>query len=187
MTGSHRRGDGRRLDRHGAARIVRRVTRWAGITKPVGPPALRPRVHHCRTRRRSAVRAENRVRRSDQQSCSPSRWSTSRSSPPAGWTPTRPCSTGSRPAAWRSASPRAVSQPGPRRHRPSPSAWRPSAPTTADHLTGCGQLGHMRARRSGCTAREPPLATRHARVRVAGQLAGPGRTEPVNLGRPRYN
>jgi imidazolonepropionase-like amidohydrolase len=58
-------------------------------------------------------------------------WSTSRSSPPAGWTPTRPCSTGSRPAAWWSASPRALSQPGPRRHRPSPSAWRPSSPTTA--------------------------------------------------------
>ena len=30
-------GDGRRLDRHGAARIVRRVTRRAGITKNVGP------------------------------------------------------------------------------------------------------------------------------------------------------
>ena len=33
--------DGRRLDRHGAARIVRRVTRRAGITKPVGPHTLR--------------------------------------------------------------------------------------------------------------------------------------------------
>jgi integrase/recombinase XerD len=41
MAGSHRRGDGRRLDRHGAARIVRRVTRWAGITKPAGPHTLR--------------------------------------------------------------------------------------------------------------------------------------------------
>jgi integrase/recombinase XerD len=41
MAGSHRRGDGRRLDRHGAARIVRRVTRRAGITKPVGPHTLR--------------------------------------------------------------------------------------------------------------------------------------------------
>src|SRR5262249_52930746 len=29
--------DGRRLDRHGAARIVRRAARRAGITKPVGP------------------------------------------------------------------------------------------------------------------------------------------------------
>jgi hypothetical protein len=29
--------DGRRLDRHGAARIVRRVTRRAGIAKHVGP------------------------------------------------------------------------------------------------------------------------------------------------------
>ena len=53
------------------------------------------------------------------------------SSPPAGWMPTRPCWTGSRPAAWWSASPRALSQPGPRRHRPSPSAWPPSSPTTA--------------------------------------------------------
>jgi hypothetical protein len=29
--------DGRRLDRHGAGRIVRRVARWAGIAKPIGP------------------------------------------------------------------------------------------------------------------------------------------------------
>jgi integrase len=33
--------DGQRLDRHGAARIVHRVTRRAGITKPVGPHTLR--------------------------------------------------------------------------------------------------------------------------------------------------
>jgi len=33
--------DGRRLDRHGAARIVRRVARRAGITAPVGPHTLR--------------------------------------------------------------------------------------------------------------------------------------------------
>jgi integrase len=33
--------DGSRLDRHGAARIVRRVTRRAGITKPIGPHTLR--------------------------------------------------------------------------------------------------------------------------------------------------
>jgi integrase len=33
--------DGRRLDRHGAGRIVRRVGRRAGITKPVGPHTLR--------------------------------------------------------------------------------------------------------------------------------------------------
>jgi integrase len=33
--------DGRRLDRHGAARIVRRVTRRAGISKNVGPHTLR--------------------------------------------------------------------------------------------------------------------------------------------------
>jgi hypothetical protein len=33
--------DGRRLDRHGAARIVRRVARRAGITKAVGPHTLR--------------------------------------------------------------------------------------------------------------------------------------------------
>jgi integrase/recombinase XerD len=32
---------GRRLDRHGAARIVRRVTRRAGISKHVGPHTLR--------------------------------------------------------------------------------------------------------------------------------------------------
>ena len=33
--------DSRRLDRHGAARIVRRAARRAGITKPVGPHTLR--------------------------------------------------------------------------------------------------------------------------------------------------
>ena len=33
--------DGERLDRHGPARIVHRVTRRAGITKPVGPHTLR--------------------------------------------------------------------------------------------------------------------------------------------------
>jgi integrase/recombinase XerD len=33
--------DGRRLDRHGAGRLVRRIARRAGITKPVGPHALR--------------------------------------------------------------------------------------------------------------------------------------------------
>ena len=33
--------DGRRLDRHGAARIVRRAARQAGISKPVGPHTLR--------------------------------------------------------------------------------------------------------------------------------------------------
>ena len=32
---------GRRLDRHGAGRIVRRVARRAGITKPVTPHTLR--------------------------------------------------------------------------------------------------------------------------------------------------
>ena len=33
--------DEQRLDRHGAARVVRRVARRAGITKPVGPHTLR--------------------------------------------------------------------------------------------------------------------------------------------------
>src|SRR3984957_20309751 len=33
--------DGKRLDRHGAARVVRRVTRRAEITKPVSPHTLR--------------------------------------------------------------------------------------------------------------------------------------------------
>ena len=34
-------GDGRRLDRHGATRVVRRVTRRARISKHVGPHTLR--------------------------------------------------------------------------------------------------------------------------------------------------
>ena len=33
--------DGRRIDRHGAGRIVRRVARRAGTGKPVGPHTLR--------------------------------------------------------------------------------------------------------------------------------------------------
>jgi integrase/recombinase XerD len=33
--------DGRRLDRHGAARIVRRAAGRAGISKPTGPHTLR--------------------------------------------------------------------------------------------------------------------------------------------------
>jgi site-specific recombinase XerD len=33
--------DGQRLDRHGAARVVRQVDRRAGIPKPVGPHTLR--------------------------------------------------------------------------------------------------------------------------------------------------
>ena len=33
--------DGQRLDRHGAARVVRRVAIRGGITKPVGPHTLR--------------------------------------------------------------------------------------------------------------------------------------------------
>jgi integrase/recombinase XerD len=36
-----RTADGRRLDRHGAGRVVRRVARRAGITKNVGPHTLR--------------------------------------------------------------------------------------------------------------------------------------------------
>jgi integrase/recombinase XerD len=33
--------DGHRLGRHGAGRIVRRIARHGGITKPVGPHTLR--------------------------------------------------------------------------------------------------------------------------------------------------
>jgi integrase len=52
--------DGRRMDRRGAARIVRRTARKAGITKPVGPHTLRhafiaaasPRACRCGTCRK---------------------------------------------------------------------------------------------------------------------------------------
>jgi integrase/recombinase XerD len=40
--------DGRRLDRHGAGRIVRKVARRAGITKAVTPAHAPARVHHRR-------------------------------------------------------------------------------------------------------------------------------------------
>src|ERR1035441_6671187 len=39
--------DGKRLDRHGAGRIVRRVAHRAGTSKPVGPHTLR-HIHHRR-------------------------------------------------------------------------------------------------------------------------------------------
>ena len=47
--------DGRRLDRHGAGRVVRRVARRAGITKPVTPAHAAARVHHRRAGRRGPV------------------------------------------------------------------------------------------------------------------------------------
>jgi site-specific recombinase XerD len=49
--------DGRRLDRHGAARIVRRAARRAGVSKPVGPHTPAARVRHRRAGRwRAAAR-----------------------------------------------------------------------------------------------------------------------------------
>jgi integrase len=38
--------DGRRLDRHGAGRIVRKTARRAGITKAVTPHNAQARIHH---------------------------------------------------------------------------------------------------------------------------------------------
>jgi site-specific recombinase XerD len=38
--------DGHRLDRHGAARIVGRVARRAGVVEPISPHTMRQRVHH---------------------------------------------------------------------------------------------------------------------------------------------
>jgi hypothetical protein len=46
--------DGHRLDRHGAARIVRKVARRAGLSKRIGPHT--PRLHHRRTERRRPSR-----------------------------------------------------------------------------------------------------------------------------------
>ena len=47
--------DGRRLDRHGAGRIVRRTARRAGIGKVVTPHTLRHGLHHRRPGRRGAA------------------------------------------------------------------------------------------------------------------------------------
>jgi integrase/recombinase XerD len=44
-----------RLDRHGAARVVRRVARRAGITKPVGPHTLRHAFITAAQMRRAAL------------------------------------------------------------------------------------------------------------------------------------
>ena len=54
-------GDGRRLDRHGAARIVRRVTRRAGIAKQVSPHTLRQAFITAAQRRGVASDATFRV------------------------------------------------------------------------------------------------------------------------------
>ncbi len=50
--------DGKRMDRHGAARVVRRVARRAGIDKPIGPHTLRHVLlhHRCPGRGRSPPR-----------------------------------------------------------------------------------------------------------------------------------
>src|SRR5438477_10991700 len=47
--------DGRRLDRHGAGRVVRKVARRAGIGKNVTPPHAAARVHHRRPGCRGAA------------------------------------------------------------------------------------------------------------------------------------
>ena len=47
--------DGRRLDRHGAGRIVRKVARRAGIGKAVTPHTLQACVHHRRAGCRGAA------------------------------------------------------------------------------------------------------------------------------------
>src|ERR1700729_3559899 len=57
--------DGRRLDRHGAAGIVRRVTRRAGIAKQVGPHTLRHVFITATQRRGVASDATFRYRRED--------------------------------------------------------------------------------------------------------------------------
>ena len=57
--------DGRRLDRHGASRIVRRVARRAGDRQADRPPHAAPRLHHRRPRCRGAAprRARGRLPR----------------------------------------------------------------------------------------------------------------------------
>jgi integrase/recombinase XerD len=50
-----RAADGRRLDRHGAARVVHRVTHRAGISKQVSPAHIAARIHHSRPRRRGTA------------------------------------------------------------------------------------------------------------------------------------
>jgi len=47
--------DGRRLDRHGAGRIVRKVARRAGSPSRIGPHHAQARIYHCGARRRGSV------------------------------------------------------------------------------------------------------------------------------------
>ena len=57
--------DGRRLDRHGAGRIVRKAARRAGIAKAVTPPHAQTCVYHRRAgcRGPAARRPRGRVAR----------------------------------------------------------------------------------------------------------------------------
>ena len=49
-------GDGRRLDRHGAGRVVRKTARRAGIAKAVTPHTFRHAWHRCLGCRGAAAR-----------------------------------------------------------------------------------------------------------------------------------
>ena len=105
--------DGRRLDRHGAGRIVRRAARRAGIGKSVGPtrcdtPSSPPpsmpgcRCGTCRRRRRTRIPA-----------------------PRSGMTGPAAASTGTPPTSW---PPTSRVPPGNREGWSSSTAWRPRPP-----------------------------------------------------------
>jgi hypothetical protein len=115
--------DGRRLDRHGAGRIVRETARCARIGKsvtparsdtPSSPPPWMPECHcgMCRRRRRTPIRAPR----------------SGMTGPAAAWTGTRPTS-----------SPRMSRAPPDNLPRSSSSAAGP----------GCGRLGSIGAGRLG--------------------------------------
>ena len=115
-------GDGRRLDRHGAARIVRRVTRRAGITKQVGPHTLR---HAFIT---AALDAGVPLRDVQEAHPTPTR------APLCAMTAPAPASTGMPPTSSPPTSPEQPDNPGSQSGR----RQRPDWPRTEPHLRSPG-------------------------------------------------
>ena len=111
-----RAADGKRLDRHGAARIVRRVTRRAGISKQVSPHTLRHRSSPPHSMRESRCVTCRRPPRT------PTR------APPCATTGRAPASTATQPTSSRPTSPE---PPGSPRRRWS---W-PDRPVTGQAMT----------------------------------------------------
>jgi len=156
-----RAADGRLLDRHNAARIVRQVARRAGIIKPVGPHTLR---HAFIT---AALDAGVPLRASRRRRLTPTRepqcgttgpGPPSTGTPPTSWLPTSPELHGSPTFSDRASRPPRQKQPG---RRP-PSTARPA------------QVSVNRGRQEQDPPAVDPVLTAWAHMRTYRLSAGPG-------------